>query len=330
MYKLKQKSEDFIVKEIPDFETKEKGRYPIFLLKKVNYTTENTIGRVADHLHIKPKFIGYAGIKDKKAVTEQYISINVLKRSFRSFKLKDIEIDFMGYNEEPIYLGRLIGNEFVITIRNLKEKDIVKLKEKTKVKPMVPNLFGEQRLSKNNSIVGKCIIKRDFEQAAGFILQGKGKTETQVHDYLQKHPTDFVGAIRKIPLKIRKLYLHSYQSELFNRAVKEYIKTSKKNIKFPILGFGTESKNKEVKELCEEIMENEGITLRDFIIRSIPELSSAGYERDVFIELKDFKIMKIEEDELNKKAKKAIVSFSLPKGCYATVVIDYLLRKSIC
>ena len=52
----------------------------------------------------------------------------------------------------------------------------------------------------------------------------------------------------------------------------------------------------------------------------MPELSSEGTERDLFIEIKDFKIREMEKD-------KAVVSFSLPKGSYATVVIKELFSR---
>jgi len=327
MYKLKEKPEDFIVKEIPNFEIMEKGRYPIFLLKKINYTTENAIKKIADYFHIKPKFIGYAGIKDKKAVTEQYISINILKKRFSSIKLSDIELNFLGYNDEPVYLGRLKGNSFKIKVRNLKEPNIDKLRIKSEM--LIPNLFGEQRFSKNNANIGKLIIMKEFEKATKEIVKLKGNSEKLVDEHLKKHPHDYIGAIRKIQLKIRKLYIHSYQSELFNRAALTYIEqtNSKKNLELLIIGFGTEFKNKLIKEIYEKIMYEEGITLRDFIIKGMQELSSTGFTRNLYIKVNDFKIINIEKDELNEGKKKVIVMFSLPKGCYATVVIDYLLRK---
>jgi len=324
MYKIKQKPDDFIVKEIPDFDIQEKGKYPIFLLKKINYTTEDAIERIAAHFHIKQKFIGYAGIKDKKAVTEQFISINVLKKKFASLQIKDIELKFMGYNDDPIYLGRLKGNIFIITVRNLKQGDIDRLKEKIKSTLVIPNLFGEQRFSKNNVYIGKLLIKRNFEEATKQILKQRRKIEQLVNEHLEKHPHDVIGAIRKIPLKIRKLYVHAYQSELFNRAAVTYLGKEKRNIKIPIIGFGTEFKNKVVSEIYKDIMVKEDITLRDFIIRGMQELSSTGNMRDVLIELHSFKIVNIDNDELNSNKEKVIVSFNLPKGCYATVVIDYL------
>ena len=69
------------------------------------------------------------------------------------------------------------------------------------------------------------------------------------------------------------------------------------------------------------IIDEEKIAERDFIIRQIPELSSEGDQRAAFVKVNDFKMVKKEKDELNKSKLKLKVKFSLPKGSYATVFI---------
>jgi tRNA pseudouridine13 synthase len=321
--------EDFAVKEIPNYTITEKGEYPVFLLIKRDYTTEQAIQKIADYYNIKQKFIGYAGIKDKKAVTEQYLSINISKREFDDAVFQDIELKRVGYADEPIYIGRLLGNQFLILIRNLTEADIAHLKKKI-VKPiLVPNLFGEQRFSKNNIEIGQAIIKKDFEKAVSLILESNHKLEQPLREYIQMHPNDFVGAIRKLPLKISKLFIHSLQSKLFNRFAIEFLQKypDSKNMKIPVIGFGTEFDDKNIEKIYNKIMQDECITEREFIIRGIPELSSEGHERDLFVEVNDFKVISASKDELNEDHKKIKVSFYLSKGSYATVVVDYLMRK---
>ena len=72
--KIKENPEDFVVKEISNVKL-DKGDYSIFRLKKKNYTTERAVQTIANALKIDRKRIGYAGNKDKVAVTEQNISI---------------------------------------------------------------------------------------------------------------------------------------------------------------------------------------------------------------------------------------------------------------
>ena len=290
MYKIKQSPEDFIVKEISNVEINETGGYSYFLLKKKNYTTVRALQHIAQVLRIPLKRLGFAGTKDKNAVTEQVVSVkDVSKEKLEHVNLKDIEIKFLGKGEKPVSLGDLEGNYFEIVVRDYETKP--KKLEKFR------NLFGEQRFSKNNAEIGKAIIKKDFKRSAEIA------NEDVVNEHLKKNPNDFIGALRKVPIKILKMYVHAYQSYLWNTLAE---KSDEEEI--PIVGFGTET-TEEINKLIEE----EKITTREFIIREIPELSSEGDTRKVFAEVKDLKI------ELGEKTIK--LSFALPKGSYETELV---------
>lgn len=348
MHKIKQIPEDFIVKEISDITSGNTGKYAYFILKKKNYNTLKAVETIASSLKTSPKNIGFAGNKDKNAVTEQIISIKNGKKDFEKIILKDIELKYIGKGNEEIYLGRLKGNEFCITIRNLTQEEIKKIEGKAKNKQIfMPNYFGEQRFSKNNDLIGKSIINGDFKKAVELVLKSNSDCNELIERHLQRQKNDFIGALKIMPFKMLKLYVHSYESFLFNKALGECISmnnitknnTNKKNVdekngnglayneKIPIVGFSTELKelkNKQVKKIIGNLMEEEKITERSFIIRAIPDLSSEGGERNAFIKINAFKIISIQKDELNDGKKKMVVSFSLPKGCYATVLIGFL------
>ena len=145
-------------------------------------------------------------------------------------------------------------------------------------------------------------------------------------------------ALKKVPLKLVRLYVHSYQSFIFNETIRQFLgKNNKnylknknikiKNIKTPVVGFGTIFNNKKIEKIINKIMENEKITPRDFIIKAIPELSQEGAERKLFIQNKGFKVIELDKDELNKDRNKIKISFSLPKGSYATVFVENLFRS---
>ena len=333
MHKIKQIPEDFIVKEISNVTLNTNGQYAYFILKKKNYNTLTAIEIVASSLRISPKNIGFAGNKDKNAVTEQLISIKNGKKDFEKVSLKDIGLKYVGKGDEEIYLGRLKGNEFYITIRGLEDKEIKKIEEKAKNKQIfMPNYFGEQRFSKSNHWIGKAITNRDFKKAVELVLESNSEQNERIEEHLQRQKNDFIVALKIIPFKMLKLYVHSYQSFLFNRTLEEYISVNTGgnkvtyDEKIPIIGFSTELKNKKIKKIIEKIMQEEKVTERDFIIRAIPYLSSEGGERDAFIKINDFKIINVEKDELNVGKEKMAVSFSLLKGCYATVLMDFLLK----
>ena len=324
MYKIKQLPEDFIVNEISKINAQENGQYAYYLLKKTSHTTIDALQILSKKFKIPLKNFGFAGNKDRNAITEQLISIYNGNKTMEGIKLKDIELKYLGNGSKEIYLGGLKGNEFVIAIRNLEKDDISSIKEKIKGNQiLMPNYFGEQRFSNNNSIIGKSIIKKDFKKAINLVLESNSDCNEKIKTHLQKQKNDFIGALKIIPFKLLKLYVHSYQSYLFNKTLEQYLETI--NIKIPIVGFSTELNNHSTEKLIKKIFKEEKITSRDFIVRAIPELSSEGAEREIFVKINDFKIIKIEKDELNESKEKIIVSFSLPKGCYATVLIDFLL-----
>ncbi|MBW2990653.1 tRNA pseudouridine(13) synthase TruD, partial [Candidatus Woesearchaeota archaeon] len=290
------------------------GGYAVFNLKKKNYTTERAVQHIIQALHMDRKRIGYAGNKDRVAVTEQNISIkNIKKEKVENLKIKDIELKFIGYSKEPISLGDLNGNKFKIIVRNI-EKSPICLKR-------IINYFGEQRFSRNNAEIGKAIIKKDFKKAVDRILDSIGEDEKKVIEHLKKNRNDFVGALKTMPWKILKLYIHAYQSKLWNETVKILVKKEIKEKKIPLIGFATEIKDKNVKKIVEKVMQNKQIDYNDFVIRAIPELSSEGSERNVYAEVKAMEIGELEDDELNKGKKKVKISFSLGKGSYGTEVV---------
>ncbi len=322
MYIIKQFPEDFIVKEIFDLNgrLKEKGRFSYLNLIKRDYTTMKAVQIIAEKLNTDVRKIGFAGNKDRRAVTEQTISVLCDKNKVAKIKIKDIKLEFLGYGDEPISLGEHKGNEFMITVRNFKSKPKMMCIE------FFPNFFDGQRFSRNNGQVGRLIITNKFKKAIE-LLRDKSldvDLNTRIKEFLSKQSGNYIGALRLIPKKLLRLYVHSYQSYLWNKVAEILLRKSKKNIELPVIGFATEFKNKMVKKVYDKILANENIISRDFILKQMPELSSSGTERNLFAKIYNLKILKISRDELNKNKYKIKIIFSLDKGCYATTALKYL------
>ena len=98
------------------------------------------------------------------------------------------------------------------------------------------------------------------------------------------------------------------------------------DIKIPLLCFDTEFENHEIERLYEKVLEKHEIELRDFVIRSIPDITPMGFSRNLIAKVKNMEIGKLEQDELNENMKKCIVKFELGKGSYATIVISVLFN----
>ena len=67
--------EDFIVEELPLYEPSRTGTHTYFAIRKRNLSTMEAINRIAQELQVHTRDIGYAGLKDRKAVTTQVLSV---------------------------------------------------------------------------------------------------------------------------------------------------------------------------------------------------------------------------------------------------------------
>lgn len=332
-YTIKHVPEDFVVREQLDIAMADDGQYTYLELAKRDYSMLQVVDLLAKHFGVPQKLIGYAGTKDKKAITTQLISLKLphhaVSARLLSFNYKDLSLRPVGRGKNPISLGDHAGNRFTIVVHGISTPP--------QPREWYVNYFDEQRFQKNNVEIGRCILKRRFEDACVLI------DDTQLQAHLQQKPNDCVGALRRLPTKLLLMYLHSYQSYLWNKAVSLCIEKEiprvariqyslgylaiprddaglvKVQSSLPIIGFGTD-------EGCESVaglMKEEGIKPRDFILRELPELSSEGGERDMLVHASHWAVSALEEDTLRefRGKKKCTVSFFLPKAAYATMVL---------
>ncbi|MFP4403054.1 MAG: tRNA pseudouridine(13) synthase TruD [Candidatus Woesearchaeota archaeon] len=316
MYKLKQLEEDFIVKEKLDLKFTDNGNYSYYLLKKKNISTFECIKKIANFLKINPKYINASGLKDKKAITYQYISI--FRGIRKNFSFDTFNLEYLGSGKERINIGVHEGNYFEIVVRNINQLP--------KRKDYVINYFDCQRFGKyeDNHMIGRMFIKRQFSDVVNLLIQ---RNEYKIKEYLEKKPNDYIGSLRNLPKKTLKFYISAYQSYLWNECIKKYSKYDLKfNEVFPIIGFGIEEENEIKKDVINNILNKENLTLRDFIIREFPELTSEGGVRNVFSKIVNLKIYDLVDDELNLGKKKVKITFFLNKGDYATNVCKNLFQ----
>ncbi|MBR9683842.1 tRNA pseudouridine(13) synthase TruD, partial [Candidatus Woesearchaeota archaeon] len=225
------------------------------------------------------------------------------KERIEKLQIKDVTLEFVGYRNEPITLGKLEGNYFEIVVRDLDDVDI-------EIPKKIANYFGEQRFGQNNVEVGRNIIKKDFAGACKVLR-------------LEVKKNNFVGALKEIPKRLLKMYVHAYQSWMWNETVKEVVDREIKVKEVPLLGFGTDLEDfPKIRDILEKVLEKEKLKWRDFIVKQIPELSLEGELRKVFVEMKDFKV-------LEKEKKKVKIAFTLPKGSYATIVIKEVFTSHV-
>ena len=286
------------------------GEYLHFTLVKKDWTTVKLLQVMSDRLHVSLKRFGFSGMKDKRALTAQRISVWHLKADrLGRLRVKDAWVKDLGYSNERITLGQASGNRFTVTIRDIshdqaKTREILEGFEQATRKDRIPNFFGEQRLEGGNVEVGNAIVAGDLKQAVDTMLLkvqpylGSGLdsipdvfwTETRVLQHLQDHPNDYAGALRRIPKKILRIFTHSVQSQSFNDALMGAIQKGEVPEKLEIGGFP---------------------------VPRMPELSTISIQRNSYLSMTGFEILRIEENI-------AQIRFSLGTGEYATTMLSQL------
>ncbi|MBX8640954.1 MAG: tRNA pseudouridine(13) synthase TruD [Thermoplasmata archaeon] len=173
---IKNEADDFIVDEIPILpQQKEGGRYSICKVTVRNWETNRLIREISRRLHISRKRIGFAGTKDKKGITSQFMSFeDVDENALRSLDISDVDIQFIQRSGRKLNIGDLWGNRFSIRIRDCDYSGASLIDRAEAVVSELranggfANFFGVQRFGSirpNTHIVGYRIAKRDFKGA---------------------------------------------------------------------------------------------------------------------------------------------------------------------
>lgn len=161
---LKQDCDDFQVTEELGFPLSGDGEHLCVQIKKTDLTTTALNRHLQDRLNLDARAIGYAGMKDRRAVTSQWFSLKIPGADpFRDEKiLADIENDSVKVldhqrNSRKIKIGSHRGNHFRIRLRNCNESERVPIREKWEERLIsfsaegLPNYFGPQRFGRDFS-----------------------------------------------------------------------------------------------------------------------------------------------------------------------------------
>ncbi|MCF6310785.1 MAG: tRNA pseudouridine(13) synthase TruD [Sulfurimonas sp.] len=316
-FKFFQTPTDFNVDEVMDGEFKGKGNYLILHVKKVEMTTWDMVAIFAEYLAVPAQKIGYAGLKDKHATTTQYISVDSsYEKMLKKFHHKQIKILKTTRHSHSIRMGDLAGNRFSINLHfvdNIDSGRIEKVARKI-AKNGLPNYFGYQRFGRDNDSI---------KQAQDMI-----KGEIFIEDN-----------------KIKNFLISIYQSTFFNDWLRERVELSreKNDGKFLLLD-GDVYMSKDKKLSTPKIMPNRefennrlvptGLLCGRDVFRARDEareiekeyddefLQEKGYRREALIYPKDI------ECNYVRKETKLNISFTLPKGSYATVFLESIANKN--
>ena len=362
--------------------TRGEEEYLLVEMEKINYDTATALALLSRGLNVSKKRIGYAGLKDKRAITCQQISIYLPDEGLiKKFGVKGLEIRNPKWSKDRTELGHLKGNEFIITIRDISntEEEIKKILEEFIIESEkgVPNFFGNQRFGGKRMIthrVGRLLLAGKFEEAVMLYLTetyeeekielknarinlAKNKdlkqslrefpfdarTERAIINHLVKTPTDFAGAFGVLPKKIRYLFSHAVQSDIYNKILEKRMEKYKEHALEPIdgdvlvegipaiilPGYESTFATGKAGEIEQQVMAEVGITFEEFKTTKMSELSSQGDRKPLLLKPENFTIEKIFDDEFNEGKKAVTIKFFLSRGNYATTILKELLKEEI-
>ena len=156
---IKNEAKDFFVKEILPFQLTGKGDHLYLLIRKTNISTQEVCKLLSSFSGLEMKNISYSGLKDKRAICEQWISLKTdIDDDWDNFRNENLEILQTVRNQKKLRRGTHKSNRFEIRVSTLQGDIEGLLKKIERVRQSgVPNYFGPQRLGFNNDNVRKAI-----------------------------------------------------------------------------------------------------------------------------------------------------------------------------
>ena len=394
------------MREVSGLKPGRTGIYAIYELAKFDIGTIEAMDIISKSWAVSRKAISAGGLKDRHAQTAQLISI--YRGPDKDLTQDRFQLKYLGRAEHAIRPDSFDANHFTITIRDLSKADMDKITQQLDEvnRYGLANYFDEQRFGSvraGNDFTAKQLIRRDYEGALKTALtstsgadrkqvrdirtaisQNWGKwqelmgllpksSERSIINYLRDHqPTNFRRAFELIDPKLALLYLHAYQSYLWNKGLAQYLMRnaecgmrnnegaaklnselctphsafirfpymlgeflfyrqlpaealeSLKGLSIPFMTHRTVFRDNTIRQIFDGILKEEGIAQADFRIRGMVKTYFRKGERKAIIFPDKVSVTAAASDELNQGKQKMAISFEIPRGAYATILVKRL------
>ena len=385
----KSTAEDFVVEEQlsgePPSPDERPDSYPLYRVEKHHI---DTLHMARDLSRMLRSNVSFGGLKDKRAVAVQYVT-PTRRRSLRPVRIvrENYTAELVGYVDDPISRARIAGNRFTVVLRGCcadveaRVEDAMSLGRQRKI----PNYYGLQRFGTSGAgthLIGKALVEQDFEKAVGLMLEAPlpvnsrwDKTareamaageyeegirllpfgrdvERVVAAELVQHPGEWVRALRRVPIKLRRLYVQAYQSYIFNRTLSgaltdgedisetqlgdnwaevspdglvtsaprgvRDVPTDRAVPMVQVVGYAFRDYGSRFDRCLMEVLNSEGIRPGSFYIKEMQEISAEGGFRRPH--------MGLLEPSWTVEGPTASIKFTLGKGQYATVLLREIIK----
>jgi tRNA pseudouridine13 synthase len=403
--KLRMTPEDFVVDEISinPSETPS-GQIVIARVWHRNWEANRLVRRLGSNLRVGRGSIGFAGTKDRQSVATQLMSFRRADiEAVRALEIPDVRILDAYRSNRMISIGDLIGNRFSVRVSDVRgDIDIRETCDAVRGELEgiggFPNFFGIQRFGSVRPIthqIGRDLVRGDIEGAVmRYVANPMGdgsegddarRTLQETRDFeratkelpirytfertmvahLVERPGDYIGALRRLPWNLLMMFVHAYQSFMFNRILSERMRRGlpihepvEGDYVLPLDKNGVPDHDNPIDVTADNIAKArrnaaEGKAFVGGILYGTDSVFAEGVmgeiERDVVemekIEARDFQIVGLREAS-SKGSRRELLApvrdlkidhtdggvlfrFSLNKGCYATCLLREFMKAEI-
>lgn len=380
--KLKRLPEDFRVEEIPTVSPVASGRYRFYRLTKRGIGTLEALEAIRRRWNLAASQVGYGGLKDRHALTVQYLTI--ADGAQRPLKEQSFELEPIGALSQPYGPASFRGNRFDLTLRDLSAEAAKRAEDAASKLEFegLPNYFDDQRFGSvgfDGGFIAEAWLKADHEQALRLAIAEANPSDRpeiraektilracwgdwptaksrldrsharSLVTYLVDHPTDFRGAFARVRRDLRSLYFSAYQSFLWNLWLGRLIESNTRpeqrvSIDFkvatlplfrdldaaqvatlraanlPLPCARTPPPTDEAGRVIETLLGERGLVWNDLRVKHLKDVFfSKGGRPALFFPAK--LTHQSDGDDLYPGRRKLLLSFELPRGAYATLLV---------
>ena len=365
---IKNQNEDFRVSELisekADSRICKDYGFAVYKLKKNGIDTTHALSEIFRKHGIRLKSLG---LKDASAITEQFVFTTYKTNKHIEINEPKYNLKKVGFTDKVLSKKEMLGNRFRIKI-DVASNELAKFNEFDKIL----NFYGYQRFGSRRPVthrIGRAMIQKDFARAVDLLLSFTSEYDraenTKLRELMSdasKYPealktipksmdlekialkemiehNDPVRALRALPLSIRRFFVQSYQSYIFNHTLSRSLDAGEElfcpqsddvcynkngelgkfendplqRLSIPFVGYSYYKKTR-FHYYIEKILQDEEITHKDFFSKEIQEISSEGGFRNSTIKCEGYSV----NDN--------IVSFSLSRGSFATIVLREIIK----
>jgi tRNA pseudouridine13 synthase len=250
---IKSVNEDFRVFEVPLYAFSGSGDHTLVHVEKSGISTFEALRRICRELKFSERDVGYAGLKDARGVTRQWLSFeHTNPEHFLALNLPKLKVLEVTRHGNKLKRGHLAANRFEVTLRDVDATNVPHARAALDIlaRRGVPNWYDTQRFGRRgeNPGAGLAILRDNMEDYFRVLLGSpEGETDAPTRAAREAYDAGKLpealelwprranqeraalnavirygptwNALKKLPQKLKLLQVSSVQSLLFNRAL---------------------------------------------------------------------------------------------------------------